>query len=253
MRDVLKYGLLPTLGVLLLVAGMAMNFTDNPQTLIVLGFACLFVEILILNLSIFNMNNARPVIKLVDFGFEIKTWKKGPPSVCAYIDVNNEPKDGALNDVNSQGVFPLIVWTDEHGDVVDKNNGRWFIPNEDQEGAIPLLTVDLDANGLARRLHFTYNISQNLVLQSFYRTQDGKNDAKQRGSPQGYDITISLKDKRTSKAEFYFRIAPVSPEAWPHYALRLERRDGKQGKVVDVKKFDLAELHRYEKEQGLTH
>ena len=251
MRDILKYWLLPILAVLLLVASMAMNFIGSPQILVWFGYVCLFIEILILNLSISNMNNAKPVIKLVDFGFEIKTWKNGPPSVCAYIDVNNEPKEGSLNDVNSLGVFPVIVWTDEHGDDIDRNSGRWFIPNEDQEGAMPLLTVDLEANGLPRRLHFTYNVSQNMVLQSLYRTNDNKNETKQRGSSRGYDITISLKDKRTSKAEFYFSIAPVATEAWPNYALRIELIDRKKGKVMDVRKFDLVELHRYEKEQGL--
>jgi hypothetical protein len=205
-----------------------------------------------LNLSISNMNNAKPVIKLVDFGFEIKTWKDSLPSLCAYIDVNNEPKEGSLNDVNSLGVFPVIVWIDEHGDVVDRNNGRWFIPNEDQEGAIPLLTVDLEANGLPRRLHFTYNVSQNMVLQSFYRTNDNKNETKQRGSSRGYDVTITLKDKRASKTELHFRVAPVTTEVWPYYALRMERIDKERGKVVEVRKFDLADLHKYEKEQGLV-
>jgi hypothetical protein len=210
MQAFLKFWLLPILAVLALAANMAMNFFDNPQALILFAFACLFIEIIILNLSITNMNNAKPIIKLADFGFEIKTWKDGPPSVCAYIDVNNEPKEGSVNDVNSLGVFPTIVWTDEHGDMIDKNHGRWFIPNEDQIGAIPLQTVDLDANGLPRRLHFTYTIFQNMVLQSFYRTNDNKNNAKQRGETRGYLITIFLKDKKTSKAEFYFRVAPLS-------------------------------------------
>ena len=252
MRVFFKFMLLPTLAVFALAASMAMNFISNPQLLVIFGYICLFVEIFILNISIYNANNAKPIIKLVDYDFEIKDWKNHPPSVCAYVDINNEPKEGSLNDVNSLGVFPTVIWKDENDEVVDKNHGRWFIPNEDQVGAIPLQTVDLDANGLPRRLHFTYNTSQNMVLQSFYRTSDNKIDAKQRGEPRGYYITIFLKDKRTTKAEFHFRITPIDTEAWPHYALRLEQLNGEKGKVIGVKKFDLAVLHNYEKEQGIT-
>ena len=198
------------------------------------------------------MSSGKPIIKLVDFGFEIKAWNNGPPSVCAYIDVTNEPKEGSLNDVNSLGVYPTITWTDENSYLVEENHGRWFIPNEDKTGAIPLQTVDLDANGLSRRLHFTYSISQNMVLQSLYRTSDNKIDSKQRGEQRGYYITIDLKDKRTSKAKFFFRIVPFDTEAWPHYALRLEQIDRMKGKVIRVKEFNLLELHKYEKEQGLV-
>jgi hypothetical protein len=252
MKSLLKFWVLPFFAGLALAISMAMNFIESTKILIIFGYVCLIIEIVILNISINNSNNAKPVIKLMDFGFEIKTWKENPPSVCAYIDVLNEPKEGSYNDVNSMGVFPTIVWTDEHGEVVDKNNGRWFIPNEDMVGAIPLQTVDLDANGLPRRLHFTYNITQNMVLQSFYRTNDNKNEVKQRGETRGYHITISLKDKKSSKAEFYFRVAPYNTEAWPYSAIRIEQLDKPNGKVVRAKKFDLADLSRYEKENELV-
>jgi hypothetical protein len=251
MRTFLLYWASPILAALLIIGDAMTNFAGSYLTYA--AFGVLFIGIIAQNLSIYQREHSRPIINFIDFGFEEKEWspKFGPPSVCAYIIVNNKPKKDSLNDANSRGVYPTIIWTDEHGEIVDKNNGRWFIPGKDQEGGgMSLLTVDLDANGLPRKLHFTYTVSNNLVLQSLWRDEDNHTNTKQRGSALGYEIKIALEDKQTTKVEYYFKVAPVHKENWPHYALRLDRLNKEKGKIIETKTYDLFDLHRFEKEKG---
>lgn len=244
----LKVWVPTVLSALLLWLGTTMNFIIHPTYLIWAGFVCLLIPIILLNKDISDARNAKPIIKLKSFGFEIKEWIDSRPSVCAYIDVYNTPKTDAINDVNSKSVYPTITWIDRNADVT-VNNGRWWIPNEDQVGARDQIYVDLDANGSPRRLHFTYSIMQNMGLQALWRTEDNKMQIKLR-SNDPYDITIFLKDNSLSEATFYFRVTTTHPESWPHFSLRIQQLNKKNGKVLETRDFDLIELHRFEKEQG---
>jgi hypothetical protein len=241
--------IIPTiLSAILIWLGTTMNFIVDPNLVIWAGFVCLLIPIFLLNKEIVDARNEKPIIKLKDFGFEIKEWKDSRPSVCAYIDVINLPKSSTINDVNSRGVYPTITWVDRNGDTT-QNNGRWWIPNEDQEGAVGQLFVDLDANGLPRRLHFTYSIMQNLGLQALWRSADNKMQIKLRANAP-YEIKIFLKDKSLSEATFFFRITTIQPETWPNFLIRFQQLDKSNGKVLGTRNFDLAELHRFEKEKG---
>lgn len=207
----------------------------------------MFLQVGVLAWDNWAMKNAKPIIKLKDFGFEIKRLADKPWSVCAYVDVYNEPKEKAVNDVNAIGVYPNITWVDEHKDTVDENNGRWFYADEDKAGVDKLLSADLEASGKPRRLHFTYSVNQDMTLHSLWRKENGEDEAKRHGSQFGYYVKIHLKSTNNAKAEFYFQIKFKDTEAWPYQALRLERLDKENG-VVDFKTFDFLCLHNWEEQ-----
>jgi len=196
-----------------------------------------------------ELQNSKPIIKLIDYGFEIKGWENGQYTVNAYLDLSNQPKEGSINDVNSKGVYPFIVWTNEHGKEIDNNCGRWGIPNEDKlhTKISDLQTVDLDANGKPRRLYFTTGLyfpsdnNQSKKLYSWWRSLDGYNHSKIIIDSPTY-VIVDLKDNRTSTARFRFKIEHSSN------GLTMERINNKK-QVIGSKKFDYAEFLKYEKKE----
>jgi hypothetical protein len=230
------------------------NFEDIPWGIwAFIGF--IFIQTVVLIWDNWRINNSKPLIKLKDFDFEVKHLAKNMPwAVCAYIDVYNEPKDYAINDVNAYGVYPTITWIEKHtGDIKDENNGRWFYADEDKKnlGANKLLKADLEASGEPRRLHFTYSTTQSFALESLWRTPDNKNETKKRMSETGYDITILLRSNNGGEEKLYFYITPTTTEAWPFAALRCARLDEKTNEEVSVKYYDLKNLHDWEKQHPI--
>ena len=247
------YWLPPFISALLVIGDTMLNFAGS-EYLTYAAFIILFLGVILTNISIYKRENSKPIIKLLDFGFDIKELGSGhPPAVCAFMIVNNQPKKDSLNDVGSTGVNPTVRWIDEHGDSDNPNRGRWFYTSDEQKRMMDseLLTANLDANGMPRKLHFSYTVSKDWQIQSLWRTESNKIETRKKGSAQGYTIEINLKDKQLSDVAFYFKIARTSTSYYPEYELRLDRLDRKDGKVMDTKKFDLKKLHEFEKEKGL--
>ena len=194
------------------------------------------------------IKNAMPIIKLKNFGFEIKQWVKYPPAVCAYIDVYNDPKKGTAKDLTAKNVYARILWVDDTGKKVDENSGRWFYPNEDQDklGAISLQTVDLGASGHARRLHFTWSSLQQKLIKLFWRADDKKMMMRQHTTSSSgvYKITICLRDNLGATAEFSFRLSLYQIDMYHTVALRIESLD-KNENTIEKREFDFNELNKF--------
>jgi hypothetical protein len=209
----------------------------------ILFVVCVGVAIFVREFELRSIKNAKPIIKLKGFGFEIKTWKKGPQpyTVEAFIDIYNEPKKGAL-DASAVGVYPTIVWDDESGQEVDRNHGRWWIPNEDQEGAMVLQKVDLEANGMSRRLHFASSNTQSKEIEAVSRAPDRHTERRIHRTSKSFKIKIFLRDNKNTTAEFAFRISLYDIDKSPTTALRLEWLDKKP---IERKEFDINELEKF--------
>jgi hypothetical protein len=205
----------------------------------------LVLEIGFLQFKLARIDDARPNIVLKDFGFEEKIWPIGFYTVCAYIVIANEPQKPGQTIANSEQILANIQWFDADKQLVESNPGRWFIPSADQDGAIKLQTVDLPANGLKRRLHFTYSDVQKMQIESLWRTEDGGKNTKTRGNDSGYYISISLRDNQSSSVNFHFRITPQSKEAWPNKGLRLQLLNSQFGKPVETMNYDFRDLQKF--------
>lgn len=246
-----KFRHLPVvLGLLSLIANIFLNnyFGASAIYILWLTIILLLIEIAFNEVELSNLKNSKPNIVLKDFGFEIKQWQLFSNTVCAYIDVANEPKENSSGNTNSDGLTATIIWTDEKENVLDTNKGRWFIPNEDQHGAIKLQMVDLGANGLKRRLHFTLSTLETRILQSFWRTEDNKNASMPRMATNGVHISISLTDNQNTKVNFYFLIIPEKSQEGE--VLIIKNLSTKNGKVIKTKTFAFKELEKFNRENS---
>jgi hypothetical protein len=199
-----------------------------------LGVGLFIIGVLFYLLRLENTPKEKAVLDLKDFGFETKRWDDNTYTANAYIDVSSPS-------VSFTNTFPTITWTNEQGVQVDENNGRWFISNEDRilTTTDALLSVDLDANGKPRRLHFTTN-NKERKLYSWWRSPDGYNKSKLITDSPAY-LMIFLRANNGETARFRFRITHSSD------VLKLERLNNKRQVIESAKEFRYTELLDNEK------
>ena len=187
------------------------------------------IGVLIYLVKLENTPKEKAVLDLKDFGFETKRWDDSTYTANAYIDVSS-PSVRFIN------TYPTISWTNEQGVQVDENNGRWFISNEDRirTATDALLSVDLEANGKPRRLHFTTN-NKERKLYSWWRSPDGYNKSKLITDSPLY-IKVFLKANNGETALFRFRITHSSD------GLRLERLNNKRQTIQSAREFRYIDL-----------
>lgn len=195
----------------------------------VLSVGLFIIGVLFYLVRLENTPREKAVLKLKDFGFETKRWEDNTYTANAYIDVSS-PSVSFIN------TYPTITWTNEQDAQVDENNGRWFISNEDRIRITTdaLLSVDLEANGKPRRLHFTTN-NKERKLYSWWRSPDGYNKSKLITDSPVY-IIIFLEASNGETARFRFRITHSSD------VLRLERLNNKRQVIESVREFRYTEL-----------
>lgn len=174
----------------------------------------------------------KPKITLNDFGFERKHWTDRTHTVNAYIDISNQPQKGS---VNFKGLYPTIVWKNNQGNEVDKNNGRWAIPNEDRNKmkVTDMQSVDLDANGQPRRLYFTTDNREG-KLYSWWRSWDGHDKSQLITDSPAY-VVIELQDKQALTARFRFKISHSED------SIAIERVNNKNRPISSSKEFKYEE------------
>lgn len=195
-----------------------------------------------------KIKKAKPIIKLKDFGFEIKTWKDKYPTITAYIRISNTPNTNAIADTNIYRLFPTITWEDEEGNEVANNSGRWFIVNGDEEKKIDMQVVDLESNGMPRKLHFASSDSQSKLIETLWRDDGGITHTKVLRTSDRYKVSISLRDNKNTTAKFIFRISLYKINEHPFTALKLEIYNDKEKKFIDAKSFDFKNLDEFIKE-----
>lgn len=87
-----------------------------------------------------------------------------------WIEVENHPGWGLKS---IEGIFPRLSWYDSNGNLINRNNGRWWLSNVSEYKNTALLqTVNLDPNGQSQLLHFARFINGKLHI--WYRAQDNK-------------------------------------------------------------------------------
>jgi hypothetical protein len=194
-----------------------------------LGVGLFIIGVLFYLLKLEKTPKEKAVLDLKEFGFETKRWDDNTYTVNAYIDVSSP-------NVSFADTFPTISWTNEQGVQVDENNGRWFISNEDRirTSTDALLSVDLEANGKPRRLHFTTN-NKERKLYSWWRSPDGYNKSKLITDSPAY-IIIFLKASNGETARFRFRITHSSD------VLRFERLNNKKQVIESAREFRYTDL-----------
>ena len=195
-----------------------------------------------------SIKNAKPIIKLRDFGFELKTWKVGAPTVTAFIWIYNEPRPNALADTNVYRLFPTVVWDDDEGNEVANNSGRWFIVNGDEDKKIDMQVIDLESSGMPRKMHFASSSAQSKLIETLWRDDGGNTHAEQLRTSDKYKVSISFRDNKNTTAKFVFRISLYKTNKPPYQALRLEIFDSKQKIFVNAKEFDFNDLEKFTKD-----
>lgn len=124
----------------------------------------------------------KPLLIIQNYGIESKTFRdikqrsglfkkakyEYPIRLCPFLDINSEI-------ISAEKVYPIVEWS--KSDVkIPINQGRWWIANEDlQHNKIDQQTVDLEPNGMTRRLYIgiTDPPGCNKGFYAWYRTQDG--------------------------------------------------------------------------------
>lgn len=195
-----------------------------------------------------SIKNAKPIIKLKDFGFEIKTWKVGPPTVVAFIWIYNEPRINATADTNVHRLYPTVVWEDDEGNEVANNSGRWFIVNGDEDKKIDMQLIDLESSGMPRKMHFASSRAQFKLIETLWRDDGGNTHTEQLHTSDKYRVSISFRDSKNTTAKFVFRISLYKTNESPYQALRLEILDGKKNKFMNAKEFDFNTLEKFTKD-----
>lgn len=120
---------------------------------------------------------------------------------AAYIEVYNEPKFG---NKTIERVIPQIAWMNDSGDLIAKNNGRWWLSHvHAYVDTSELQMVNLWPNGQRRRLHFARHEDGQLYI--WHRTYDNKEPMEQM-KHDDYEVAIELNSINGRKARFDFLV-----------------------------------------------
>ncbi|MBW8011775.1 MAG: hypothetical protein FVQ83_11130 [Chloroflexi bacterium] len=189
-----------------------------------------------------DIKRGLPVIKLHDYGFEVKEWVSKPPDIAVYIEVKNVPHPKAI-DANAEKVYPQITWEDLiSGQILEPNPGRWLIPNREKGQMLELQTVNLDANGKAKRLYFGAIEKHDGCIRAIWRNDGDKYLENVFRDDHKHQIILSLTDTKGASAEFIFMISKHQTQIHPYYVFRLDRI-GEGGERIEMsKKFNLKDL-----------
>jgi hypothetical protein len=207
----------------------------------VLFVATSFIAIFLREWELISIKNKRPVIGVDDFGIHIKEWVNLPPTATVFVKFKNEPYSGAL-DANAKDVYPEIIWKNENGIEIERNSGRWQIPNRNKPGRENLKTTDLMANGESKLFHFAVSKAQTMIIEALWRNDDDQTIMKPIGVSDTYEVIIVLTDSRNIKTKFLFRISLYKTNNPPNKALRLEKIS-KRGKIESAKEFNFNDLN----------
>ena len=121
---------------------------------------------------------------------------------AAYIEVYIKPILGRLG---VERLLADISWFNTDGMVLrERNNGRWWVSNvASYNDTTKLQAVDLEANGLPRRLYFARVLNGELFV--WHRTQDNKEPLIFL-DPGEYLVQIDLNSNNGAHKTYWFRV-----------------------------------------------
>lgn len=147
--------------------------------------------------------SATPTISVNNVGVELKGFVNGIYKDTLYMDVYNTPKIRTENST-AKKVVPTIEWYDTRRKPITQNSGRWWIPNPNEEkNKISQQSVDLESNGMVRRLHFAIKEPNENHFYAWSREKDGR-EGKFKLLGKKYFVKIFLRGNNNVDVHFEY-------------------------------------------------